>query len=120
MGVYYNFSGRLTLAALTGLCLLMVAGCSSVSMNEYDDTINPRENLTGPGIFSTADGETVLKWSTNNDDSSSVKSETRVLDGKNEFELYKNWKSLQSQDKNSAEYQDFLQWLEFQKFKAPQ
>ena len=43
-----------------------------------------------------------------------------VLDEKTEFEQYKRWNKLRTEDKESAEYQEFLQWLSYQEFKAGQ
>jgi len=34
--------------------------------------------------------------------------------------LYKEWRRLRSQGSDSPEYREFLQWLEFRKFKDAQ
>jgi hypothetical protein len=37
-----------------------------------------------------------------------------------EFEQFKVWNDLRSNGTDSAEYQEFQQWLEYQKFKSSQ
>jgi hypothetical protein len=39
------------------------------------------------------------------------------MDEKAEFEAFKEWNRLRSEGANSAEYQEFLMWLEYQQFK---
>jgi len=43
-----------------------------------------------------------------------------ALDEKAEFEQFKIWNKLRTEDRESAEYQDFLQWLNYQNFKTSQ
>jgi len=43
-----------------------------------------------------------------------------VLDEKTEFEQFKIWNKLRTVDMESAEYQEFLQWLNYQNFKTSQ
>ena len=45
---------------------------------------------------------------------------SKVLDEKAEFEQYKRWNKLRTEDRESAEYQEFLQWLNYQDFQARQ
>ena len=41
-----------------------------------------------------------------------------ALDEKAEFEQYKRWNQLRTEDRESAEYQEFLLWLNYQNFKT--
>ena len=41
-----------------------------------------------------------------------------ALDEKAEFEQFKRWNKLRTEDRESAEYQEFLQWLNYQSFKT--
>ena len=42
------------------------------------------------------------------------------MDEKAEFEQFKIWNKLRTEGAETAEYQEFLQWLEYQEFKASQ
>jgi hypothetical protein len=42
------------------------------------------------------------------------------MDEKAEFEQFKIWNELRTRGAETAEYQEFLQWLEYQEFKARQ
>jgi len=113
---------KLQPAVLTALLLLMMVGCSSLNLGQVDETVDDREEMAGPGIFSGDDGETALQWSNEEQPEASQpgKSGVTVLDEKAEFEQFKIWNELRSKDPESAEYQEFLQWLEYQKFKTSQ
>lgn len=41
-----------------------------------------------------------------------------ALDEKTEFELFKTWNKLRTKGVESEEYMEFLQWLNYQNFKA--
>jgi len=43
-----------------------------------------------------------------------------ALDDKAEFEQFKIWNQLKTEDRESEEYQEFLQWLNYQNFKTSQ
>ena len=43
-----------------------------------------------------------------------------VTDEKAEFEQFKKWDNLRTNDADSVEYQEFLEWIKYQKFKAGQ
>ncbi len=43
-----------------------------------------------------------------------------ALDEKSEFELFKIWTMLKAKGVESEEYREFLQWLNYQEFKAKQ
>ena len=108
------------------LLLLLNAGCSGANLGEVDESANPRDDMPGPGIFADDEGETPLKWS---NDSKEAEAEPELAQSspdstlspeQAEFEQYKAWNELKANDAESAEYQEFLQWLEYQKFKSNQ
>ncbi len=113
---------RLVTAVLTALLLSGTAGCSSVNLGQIDETPDDREEMAGPGIFADDTGETTLKWS--NEDkqapSSPEPSNVTPMDEKAEFEQFKIWNELRTKGAETPEYQEFLQWLEYQEFKARQ
>ena len=41
-----------------------------------------------------------------------------ALGDKSEFEQFKRWNQLRTEDRESAEYQEFLLWLNYQNFKT--
>ena len=89
------------------LALSLLNGCGSAG--PYVDPLEP-DAMDGPGLFSGDKGEFSMIHQQR--DSSSQRAETGG--SVDEFEAYRQWKSL---DHSSAEYQRFLQWLEYQKFK---
>lgn len=109
-------------AVLTTLLLLNTAGCSSVNLGQIDETPDDREEMPGPGIFADEEGETTLKWSSDDKQAASNPEASNVtaLDEKAEFEQFKIWNELRTKGAETAEYQEFLQWLEYQKFKTSQ
>ena len=113
---------RLTPAALWGIFLLTAAGCSSMNLGQIDETQDHREEMPGPGIFSDEEGNTPLKLSTDKNQPSveAAKVSSTTMDDKAEFEQFKRWNKLRTEDKESKEYQEFLLWLSYQEFKASQ
>jgi len=111
---------RLTPAALSGIFLLTAAGCNSMNLGQFDETPDPREEMPGPGIFSDDKGETKLKWSTDNNQTSQkpVQSSSTTTNEIAEFEQFKRWNKLRTEDRESEEYQEFLLWLNYQNFKT--
>ncbi len=134
---------KLKPALLACMIMLAAAGCGSVNLGDIDETESERDDMPGPGIFADEDGETTLKWvvDTKNSEkapaaevetaqtSNAVESEQAeavpapapapapTMDDKSEFEAFKEWKRLRTEGADSAEYQEFLLWLEYRKFK---
>ena len=113
---------RLVTTLVSALLLLSTAGCSSVNLGQIDETPDDREEMAGPGIFADDEGESPLKWSSDDKQAASNPEPTSVtaMDEKAEFEQFKIWNELRTKGAETAEYQEFLQWLEYQKFKAGQ
>ena len=107
---------------LTVFMLLVSVGCSSVHLGDIDETMDHRDDMPGPGILSDENGKSKLSWNSKSQASIDEATDVNKVEKEdlNEFELYKDWKKLETEGKNSAEYQEFLQWLEFQKLKAAQ
>ena len=122
MGKNFTAILRLMPAALTGIYLLSAAGCRSMHLGAIDAPPAPRAALPGPGIFSDEKGDTNLKWSNDKNQplAEPVQSSSPTTDEKAEFEQFKVWNELRTEDRGSEEYQEFLQWLNYQEFKARQ
>ncbi|MDC1288331.1 hypothetical protein N8198_10645 [Gammaproteobacteria bacterium] len=112
------------------LLLLLTAACSGTNLGQIDESVDSREEMPGPGIFSDDEGESSLKWSSDSSEPSSAATataasaataaDTDVTQEQAEFEQFKIWHDLRSNGSDSAEYQEFQQWLEYQKFKSSQ
>jgi predicted small lipoprotein YifL len=86
--------------------MLTLSACGAVG--PYVDPPEP-DAMEGPGLFSGAKGEFSM---TDNQQDSSVDHMNSATES--EFEAWLKWKKL---DHSSAEYQRFLQWLEYQQYK---
>jgi hypothetical protein len=110
------------------LLLFLNAACSGTDLGQIDESVDSREEMAGPGIFSDDQGESSLKWSNDSSEPSSTATaatvatatDTSVTQEQAEFEQFKAWNDLRSNGSESAEYQEFQQWLEYQKFKSNQ
>ena len=109
-------------SVLVGVLLVIVTGCSSANLGNLNETDDPRETMPGPGVLADEQGETPLKLETGADKKSakSTQAIAPVTDEKTEFEQFKKWDHLRTNAAESAEYQEFLEWIKYQKFKAGQ
>ena len=119
---YIIETGQLRRVVLTAVLLLTTAGCSGTNLGNIDETDDPRETMPGPGILADEQGETPLKLKTGADKEAAkpVPLTAPVTDEKTEFEQFKKWDNLRTNAADSAEYQEFLEWIKYQKFKAGQ
>jgi hypothetical protein len=116
----------------TLLLLLVGAACSNTDLGQIDETLSERDDMPGPGVFAQDDGQPALSWSSDSGSdeptaaaaqpaststASTAATATAATD-KAEFEQFNAWNELRSKGRNSAEYREFQQWLEYQKFKA--
>ena len=136
---------KLKPALLVCLVMLVAAGCNSANLGDIDETPSERDDMPGPGIFADEDGETTLRWvaDTKKSEQAYTQSSTQVetdqattaiepeqasttpvqpapastMDEKAEFEAFKEWNRLRTEGADSAEYQEFLLWIEYQQFK---
>lgn len=114
--------GQLRRAVVAGVLLLVAAGCNSANLGNIDETDDPRETMPGPGVLANEQGESPLTVKTGADKEAPKPAPVAApdMDEKAEFEQFKKWDHLRTKAADSAEYQEFLEWLKFQKFKAGQ
>jgi hypothetical protein len=107
---------------LAGVLLATAAGCSSANLGNIDETDDPRETMPGPGVLADEQGESPLTLKTGADKEAAKPGPVAapVMDEKAEFEQFKKWDNLRTNAADSAEYQEFLEWIKYQKFKAGQ
>jgi hypothetical protein len=101
--------------------LLAMAGCSNANLGDIDESVDSREQMPGPGIVADESGESRLKWSSDGGESEpapAAATGSASAAEKAEFEQFKAWNELRSNGRDSAEYREFQQWLEYQEFKA--
>ena len=113
---------QLKWAVVACILLLTVVGCSSRNLGNINETDDPRETMPGPGVLDNEQGESPLTLKTGAD-KETVKpapAAAPVTDEKAEFEQFKKWDNLRTNAADSAEYQEFLEWIKYQKFKAGQ
>jgi hypothetical protein len=113
---------QLKRAVLAGVLMLTAAGCSSTNLGNIDETDDPRETMPGPGVLANEQGETPLKLETGASKKTvnAAPVSSRPSDEQAEFEQFKKWDDLRTNGAESAEYQEFLEWIKYQKFKAGQ
>ncbi len=115
---------QLKRAVLAGVLLITVAGCSNTNLGNIDETDDPRETMPGPGVLADEQGESPLTLKTGADKEAAkpapAPAAAPVMDEKAEFEQFKKWDNLRTNAADSAEYQEFLEWIKYQKFKAGQ
>ena len=109
-------------AILAGVLLVVAAGCNSTNLGNLDETDDPRETMPGPGVLADEQGESPLTLKTGADKEAAKPAPVAapVMDEKAEFEQFKKWDYLRTNAADSAEYQEFLEWIKYQKFKAGQ
>ncbi len=113
--------GSLLRLAPAALLLLAAAACSNANLGDIDESVDSREQMPGPGIFADESGESRLKWSSDGGEAepaAAAASGSASMAEKEEFEQFKAWNELRTTGKDSAEYREFQQWLEYRKFKA--
>ena len=123
---------QLNLSRLAPVVLLLFinTACSGTNLGQIDESVDSREEMPGPGIFADDQGESTLKWSKGSSEptsttttaatAASTATGTSVTQEQAEFEQFKAWNDLRSNGTESAEYHEFQQWLEYQKFKSNQ
>ena len=119
---HINYIWQLRRAILGGVLLATAVGCSSTNLGNIDETDDPRETMPGPGILADEQGESPMTLKTGADKETAKPAPVAapVTDEKAEFEQFKKWDNLRTNAADSAEYQEFLEWIKYQKFKAGQ
>jgi hypothetical protein len=118
--VHRRTAGAVSRLWPAALLLLAVAGCANTNLGDIDESVDSREQMPGPGIFADESGESRLKWSSDGGESPApaVPADSASAAEKAEFEQFKIWNELRTTGRDSAEYREFQQWLEYRKFKA--
>jgi hypothetical protein len=102
-------------------CTLLLGACTVTG--PADDGYDNSNEWVDNGTLMSDDARTIYDDSEEKQSSAAVEpvqaSATTATD-KVEFEQFKEWNQLRSQGVESAEYQEFLQWRDYQKFKAAQ
>lgn len=113
---------QLKRTVLAGVLLLTAVGCNSMDLGQIDETDDPRETMPGPGVLANEQGETPLKLETGASKKTvnAAPVSSTPSDEQAEFEQFKKWDDLRTHGAESAEYQEFLEWIKYQKFKAGQ
>lgn len=124
-------STPLRLAA--ALMLLVATGCSNSNLGGFDDKMDNRDDMPGPGVFAQDDGKPALSWTVGEGDSDAALKQTdsttdsaaatagaakTTAADRAEFEQFKAWNELRTSGRDSEEYREFQQWLEYRKFKS--
>ena len=94
--------------ALLLFSFFALSGCSSVG--PYVEPADP-DNQEGPGLFTGEKGYLDLTGK----ESSRSNLNNAVTNNSSHCVEFLHWKKAQFQGKKSAEYQEFLQWLKFQR-----
>jgi hypothetical protein len=115
-------TGNLKWAVLACLLLFVTVGCSSTNLGNIDETEDPRENMSGPGVLANEQGESPLTLETGGSKKTVTAApvSSTPSDEQAEFEQFKKWDDLRTHGAESPEYQEFLEWIKYQKFKAGQ
>ena len=119
---HISYIWQLRRAILAGALLATAAGCGSTNLGNIDETDDPRETMPGPSVLADEQGESPLTLKTGADKEAAKPAPVAapVMDEKAEFEQFKKWDDLRTNAADSAEYQEFLEWIKYQKFKAGQ
>lgn len=117
-----NYIWQLRRTFLGVVLLATAAGCSTTNLGNIDETDDPRETMPGPGVLADEQGESPLTLKTGADKEAAKPAPVAapVTDEKAEFEQFKKWDNLRTNAADSAEYQEFLEWIKYQQFKAGQ
>ena len=111
---------QLRQAVFAGILLVTAAGCSNTNLGNIDETDDARETMPGPGVLADEQGESPLTLKTGADKEAAKPAPVGApaLGEKAEFEQFKKWDHLRTNETDSAEYQEFLEWIKYQKFKT--
>lgn len=101
-------------------CNFLLAACAVTG--PADDGYDNSNEWVDTGRLLSEDVTTVYSSEPKQDAPTSepIQASAMALDEKTEFEYFKKWNQLRTEGAESAEYQEFLQWLKFQNFKAAQ
>ena len=101
-------------------CTLLLGGCAVTG--PADDGYDNSNEWVDTGRLLSEDVTTVYSSEQKQSAPTSepIPASSMALDEKTEFEHFKIWNKLRTEDAESEEYQEFLQWLKYQEFKSEQ
>ena len=104
-------------------CTLLLGACTITG--PADDGYDNSNEWTDNGTLMSDDARTIYdseekKSSAAVEPGQASTTATTATNDKDEFEQFKEWNQLRGQGVESAEYQEFLLWREYRKFKATQ
>ena len=132
------------------LLLFATGACSGTNLGNINEDVDSREQMPGPGIFDKdgepafswstdkkapeasasaapasssqlASSTTATSSAASTASTTATSSSSATLSQEQaEFEQFKAWNKLRTTGADSAEYREFRQWLEYQKFKSGQ
>ena len=100
------------------VCTFLLGACTVTG--PADDGYDNSNEWVDNGRLLSSDTKTLYKSEQNQASGKPVETSSMALDEKTEFEYFKIWNNLRTNGVESEEYQEFLQWLNYQKFKAGQ
>lgn len=100
------------------LCTFLLGACAVTG--PADDGFDNSNEWVDTGRLLSSDTKTLYKSEQKQASGIPVETSSMVLDEKTEFEYFKIWNKLRTNGVDSEEYQEFLQWLNYQKFKTGQ
>ena len=100
------------------LCTFLLGACAVTG--PADDGYDNSNEWVDTGRLLSDDKKTVYNSEQKQVSVKPEQTSSVALDDKAEFEQFKRWNQLRTEDRESAEYQEFLQWLNYQDFKTSQ
>jgi len=91
------------------LCTFLLGACTVTG--PADDGYDNSNEWGNSGRLFSAEKKTVYT-------SEQKQASSMAVDEKTEFEQFKIWNELRTKGEESEEYREFLQWLNYQEFKA--
>jgi len=109
----------LNIKQLTLFLFTFLLGACTVT-GPADDGYDNSNEWVNNGRLLSKDTKTLYKSEQKQASLKSKQASLMALDEKTEFEQFKIWNNLRTEGVETEEYQEFLQWLNYQDFKARQ
>jgi hypothetical protein len=98
------------------ICTVLLGACTVTG--PADDGYDNSNEWANNGRLFSSDTKTLYKSEQKQASAGQNQTSSMALDEKTEFENFKIWNKLRTKGIESEEYQEFLQWLNYQKFKT--
>ena len=98
------------------ICTFLLSACAVTG--PADDGFDNSNEWVDIGRLFSGENKTIYKSDQKQASVKPIQAGSMALDEKTEFEQFKKWNKLRTEDRESAEYQEFLQWLNYQSFKT--